>query len=208
MKENKVLVALLLGLATLVAFPASSAAVPQEQEQDPELQPPPPPDAIGGPNATFFVGSMFGASTSGQAGGSFGYTFKPDSTFGVEVEGGLTFGPDGRVIHLMGHFLMQTGARTSRIVFYAVIGAGIMYATFDPRPEIQSELDRLGIVIEDSTEVAPGVSFGAGVKYYLREGLSLRADYREYRMRRDIEGSFSERLYTLRRLAGMFTFEF
>jgi opacity protein-like surface antigen len=151
---------------------------------------------------------MFGASTAAQVGGTFAYFLTPNATIGFEVEGSLTFGLDGKVAQIFGSVVLQTGARTSRIVPYATIGAGVMYAKFDPRQPIQEELDALGVVIEEDTEVAPGFALGIGARYYFTESMSLKGDFRNYWMWRSIQGDFSQHLYTLRRVAGGIVWEF
>jgi len=120
----------------------------------------------------------------------------------------LTFGLDGKVAQIFGSLVLQTGARTSKIVPYGTIGVGMMYAKFDPRQAIKEELEALGIVIEEDTELAPGIALGIGVKYYLREGMAMKGDFRNYWMWRSIQGGFNEHLYTLRRVAGGIVWEF
>lgn len=201
--------AVIIALALSMLTPAGAFAAtdgPQEQQQD--VQPPPPPDQVGGANVSVLVGSMFGASTAAQVGGSIGYFFKPNATFGFEVEGDLTFGLDGKVAQIFGSLVLQTGARTSKIVPYGTIGAGVMYAKFDPRQAIKDELEALGIVIEEDTEIAPGFALGIGVRYFMSEKISMKGDFRNYWMWRSIQGDFNEHLYTLRRVAGGVVWEF
>ncbi len=201
--------AVIIALALSMLTPAGAFAAtdgPQEQQQD--VQPPPPPDQVGGANVSVLVGSMFGASTAAQVGGSIGYFFKPNATFGFEVEGDLTFGLDGKVAQIFGSLVLQTGARTSKIVPYGTIGAGVMYAKFDPRQGIKDELEALGIVIEEDTEIAPGFALGIGVRYFMSEKISMKGDFRNYWMWRSIQGDFNEHLYTLRRVAGGIVWEF
>lgn len=204
-------VAVIVALALLMLLPSGAVAAsggPQQQEQQQDVKPPPPPDQVGGANASVVVGSMFGASTAAQVGGSFGYFLKPGATIGFEVEGDLTFGLDGKVAQIFGSLVLQTGARTSKIVPYGTIGAGVMYAKFDPRQAIKDELVALGIVIREDTELAPGIALGIGVKYYLSEGMAMKGDFRNYWMWRSIQGGFNEHLYTLRRVAGGIVWEF
>ena len=201
--------AVIVALALLLLAPAAAiAATEGSQEQQQDIQPPPPPDQVGGANVSVLVGSMFGASTAAQVGGAIGYFLKPSATIGFEVEGNLTFGLDGKVAQIFGSLVLQTGARTSKIVPYGTIGAGVMYAKFDPRQAIKDELDALGIVIEEDTEVAPGLALGIGVRYFMSEKVSMRGDFRNYWMWRSIQGGFNEHLYTLRRVAGGIVWEF
>lgn len=201
--------AVIVALALLLLAPAAAiAATDGSQEQQQDIQPPPPPDQVGGANVSVLVGSMFGASTAAQVGGAIGYFLKPGATIGFELEGNLTFGLDGKVAQLFGSLVLQTGARTSKIVPYGTIGAGVMYAKFDPRQAIKDELDALGIVIEEDTEVAPGLALGIGVRYFMSEKVSMRGDFRNYWMWRSIQGDFSEHLYTMRRVAGGIVWEF
>jgi len=209
MNVMKSCAAIIVALALLMLTPAGAIAAndgPQEQQQD--VQPPPPPDQVGGANVSVLVGSMFGASTAAQIGGSVGYFFKPSATIGFEVEGDLTFGLDGKVAQIFGSLVLQTGARTSKIVPYGTIGAGLMYAKFDPRQPIKDSLEALGIVIKNDTEVAPGIALGIGVRYFLSEKMSMRGDFRNYWMWRSIQGGFNEHLYTMRRVAGGIVWEF
>ncbi len=209
MNVMKSCAAVIVALAFLMLSPAGVlAASDGQQEQQQDVQPPPPPDRVGGASASVVVGSIFGASTAAQVGGSFGYSFGSSASIGIEVEGDLTFGLDGKVGSVFGSFVLQTGARTSKIVPYATIGVGMMYAKFDPRQAIKEELEALGIVIEEDTELAPGIGLGIGVKYYLREGMAMKGDFRNYWMWRSIQGGFNEHLYTLRRVAGGIVWEF
>jgi hypothetical protein len=203
-------VTITLTLLALVpsAVHAAGGEPQQQQEQPQEAQPPPPPDQVGGPNAGVIVGSMFGASTAAQVGGTFAYFLKPSATVGFEVEGNLTFGLDGKVAQVFGSVVLQTGARTSKIVPFVSFGAGVMYAKFDPRPPIRDELVALGIVIEEDTEIAPGIAIGIGVRYFLSESVSMKGDFRNYWMWRSIQGDFNDHLYTLRRVAGGIVWEF
>jgi len=188
MNVMKSCAAVIVALAFLMLSPAGVfAASDGQQEQQQDVQPPPPPDQVGGASASVVVGSMFGASTAAQVGGSFGYSFGSSASIGL---------------------VLQTGARTSKIVPYGTIGVGMMYAKFDPRQAIKEELEALGIVIEEDTELAPGIALGIGVKYYLREGMAMKGDFRNYWMWRSIQGGFNEHLYTLRRVAGGIVWEF
>lgn len=209
MNSMKSCAAVIVALALLLIAPAAAiAATDGSQEQQQDIQPPPPPDQVGGANVSVLVGSMFGPSTAAQVGGAIGYFFKPNASIGFEVEGDLTFGLDGKVAQIFGSLVLQTGARTSRIVPYGTIGAGVMYAKFDPRQAIKDELDALGIVIEEDTEVAPGLALGIGVRYFMSEKVSMRGDFRNYWMWRSIQGGFNEHLYTMRRVAGGIVWEF
>jgi opacity protein-like surface antigen len=201
--------AVIIALALLMLTPVGAfAANGGQQEQQQDVPPPAPPDQVGGANVSVMVGSMFGASTAAQVGGSIGYFLKPNATLGFEVEGDFTFGLDGRVAQIFGSLVLQTGARTSKIVPYGTIGAGIMYAKFDPRQAIKDELNALGIVIREDTEIAPGFALGIGVRYFMSEKVSMRGDFRNYWMWRSIQGGFNDHLYTLRRVAGGIVWEF
>ena len=52
------------------------------------------------------------------------------------------------------------------------------------------------------------LDFGLGIRYFLSETVSARFDWREFRALRDSDESFFDRLFSMRRFAGMVMFEF
>lgn len=193
-------------VACVLALLLAPAAGAQEQQE--ERRPPPPQDQVGGFQISVFGGSQFVGGSSGQVGAVLGYFFKPTSRFGIELEAGNTFGPGGNILHGSANLVLQAGARTSRIVPYATAGVGVFHASVDLPGNIQDKLDEFGLALPGDEETAPAVNFGGGVRYYLSEGISLRGDFREYRAVLDVEGNVVDRLFSLRRVAGMISFEF
>lgn len=188
--------------------PGVATEAPQQAPQEePEQRPPPPSEPVGGFVVSGFGGSQFAASSSLHVGGALAYFFEPKAQVGFEFEAGLTFGPGGRVFHTHANLVLQAGARTSRIVPYITAGGGYVRADLDLPETIQTELGRLGVEIPRGSESAPAANLGGGVRYYLKEGASLRADYREFWVFRSGSGSFFERIFSLRRFAAMLSFD-
>lgn len=207
---STLLTAILL-LAPVTALATGPGADPGGQQEEEGRQPPPPEDEIGGLQLALLGGSQFRATSSGQVGAAVAYFFKPNATFGFELEGGATFGPGGDVLHGMANVILQAGARTSRIVPYVTGGVGVFRAEVSLPSNIQGRLDEFGLQVPRNDETAPFLNFGGGARYYLKEGISLRGDYREFRALLDLqEGnpSLSDRLFALRRIAAMISFEF
>lgn len=201
----------LLPTAALVPATALAGGAPgarQQAAQEQEPGPPPFPDRIGGFVVSIFGANIFSGSNALQVGGALAYFFEPRAQIGFEVEGGTTFGPGGQVTFASGSFIVQAGARTSKIVPYIDVGGGYVHAEVDLPEANRQELERLGIVIEPTTESGPSFHYGGGVRFYLREGIALRADFRDTRVVRDGDGSFFDRLFSMRRIAGMLSFDF
>lgn len=180
----------------------------QGEQESEEQELPPYPDAVGGFQVSMFGGSVFSGSNALQVGGTLTYFFKPAAWIGFEVEGATTMGPGGRVTHASANLVLQTGARTSNIVPYLTVGGGFVRARLDLPEPTQRELDRLGIVVEPDSESAPSLNYGGGVRYYLREKIAVRGDFRSTLVLRDTDESFFDRLFTVNRLAGMLSIEF
>lgn len=208
--------ALATALALVLLGPAAGQATahqperPQEQgEEEPQEQELPPyPDDVGGFQLGMFGGSVFSGSNALQVGGTLTYFLRPTARVGFEIEGATTLGPGGRVLHANGNLVLQAGARTSRIVPYATVGGGFVRATLDLPEATREELDRLGVVVAPDTESGPALNYGLGVRYYVRESIALRADFRSFLVVRETDESFYERLYTVNRIAGMLSMEF
>jgi len=195
--------------APLVAHLDADAApaVPQQQDQD---RPPPILDPINGPVVSVFVGSVFSGSSAFQTGGAFAYFFGPKASVGFEVEGNVTFGPAGRVGQAMGSFVWQTGARTSKFVPYFAGGIGYLRATSKYPAATQAVLDEFGIDPEPKTEQGPFFQFGGGVRFYVKPNVAFRGDVRLGYVPLDLEvdPGFWNRLFGMRRIAGMVSWDF
>jgi len=178
----------------------------EQQSEDQEL--PPYPDAVGGFQVSIFGGNVFSGSNALQVGGTLSYFFKPTAWIGFEVEGATTLAPGGRVTHASANLVLQTGARTSRIVPYLTAGGGFVQASLDLPEATQRELDRLGVIVDPDTESGPSLNYGGGVRYYLREKIAVRGDFRSTLVLRDTDESFFDRLFTINRIAGMLNIEF
>lgn len=196
--------------AALVARAQGSApTAPRLQEQQ---SPEPPPVADPASGAVFSVlgGSVFSGASAFQTGAAFAYYFGPKAAIGFEVEGNLTFGPGGRVAQGMGSLVFQTGARTSKFVPYIAVGGGYLYAKSRFPAATQEVLDRFGIDPQPKTEQTPFFQFGGGVRFYIKPKLAFRADIRFALVPLTLEGnpSFWNRLFAMRRIAGMVSWDF
>ncbi|MGD8330275.1 MAG: hypothetical protein PVJ49_12655 [Acidobacteriota bacterium] len=183
------------------------AAPQQEQDQD---RPPPVVDPINGPVISIFVGSIFSGSSALQTGGAFAYFFGAKASVGFEVEGNVTFGPAGRVGQGMVSFMWQTGARTSKFVPYFAGGAGYLHATSKYPAATQEVLDEFGIDPEPKTEQGPFFQFGGGLRFYVKPNIAFRGDVRFAYVPLDLEldPGFWNRLFGMRRIAGMVSWDF
>ncbi len=181
-----------------------------QQEQEPERRDPPPViDPASGAVFSVFGGSVFSGSSAFQTGATFAYFFGPKASIGFEVEGNLTIGPGGRVTQFMGSLVMQTGARTSKFVPYIALGGGFLRASTRFPQDKTDALAALGITLQPTTESAPFLQFGGGLRYYLKPGLAFRIDGRFAQVALDLEGvSFGDSLFAMRRVAGMISWDF
>ncbi len=128
---------------------------------------------------------------------------------GVEAEGNLTFGPGGRVAQFMGSLVLQTGARTSKFVPYIALGAGFLRASTSFPQATSDALAELGIHPQPTTETAPFVQFGGGLRFYVRPKMAFRMDVRLAQVALDLDGvSFGDSLFAMRRVAGMISWDF
>ena len=196
--------------APLIAHLETALRPQQEQEQEQERREPPPViDPASGPVFSVFGGSVFSGASAFQTGATFAYFFGPKASVGVEVEGNLTFGPAGRVVQVMGSFVMQTGARTSKFVPYIAVGGGILRASTGFPQATADALAELGIVPEPTTETAPFIHFGGGLRFYVRPKMAFRIDARMAQVALDLDGvGFSDSLFPMRRVAGMISWDF
>ena len=168
----------------------------------------PPADSVGGFQLNVFAGVQLVGSASGQFGAALSY-FKPSTgAVGLELEGGFTRGPSGNVVHGLGSIVLQSGVRSTRIVPYLAVGGGFYRAEVSLREAVREELPNFGIEPNNDTEQGALIGFGLGIRYYLRDGLSFRADYREFRAVTGADVGFLDRLFALRRIGGFLSIDF
>lgn len=168
----------------------------------------PPADAVGGFQLSLFGGVQLRGSASGQAGVALAYFKRSTAAVGLELEAALTDGPNGQVTHGLLSVILQSGARTARMVPYLALGAGYYRAEEQLRTSIRDALPSFGIVPQENSESGVLVAFGLGVRYYLTSSFSFRADYREFRAVTSAEGNLFDKLFSLRRIGGFLSFDF
>ena len=122
----------------------------------------------------------------------------------------MTFGPGGRVGQVMGSFIWQVGARTSKFVPYFAGGVGYLRAKSKYPALTQSVLDEFGIDPQPKTEQGPFFHYGGGVRFYVKPNLAFRGDVRFAYVPLDlqVDTGFSDRLFGMRRIAGMVSWDF
>jgi len=167
----------------------------------------PPRDPVGGFQFAILGGVQLRGSASGAGGIALGYYDRASASFGIELEGAFTRGPTGDIVHVMLSAVLQSGARSSRMVPYLTFGAGAYRAQERLRDAVRDVLPDFGIEISEETEIGPIVGVGLGVRYFLSPKVSFRADYREFRALTTGSGDFFDRLYALRRIAGYLAFD-
>jgi len=165
-------------------------------------------DSVGG----FAVGVLAGVQLRGSASGQFGLSLawfkRSTSNVGIELESAFTRGPDGEVYHGLLSVILQSGSRATRMVPYLALGGGVFHAREKLRDSVRVALPQFGIKPVEGTETGGLIAFGFGVRYYLSETLSFRADYREMRAITTADGSFFDRLHSMRRIGGVLMFQF
>ena len=182
---------------------------PQQEQEEERRDPPAVIDPASGPVFSVFGGSVFSGSSAFQTGATFAYFFGPKAGIGVEAEGNLTFGPGGRVAQFMASLVLQTGARTSKFVPYIALGAGFLRASTSFPQATTDALAELGIHPQPTTETAPFVQFGGGLRFYVRPKMAFRMDVRLAQVALDLDGvSFGDSLFAMRRVAGMISWDF
>lgn len=201
------------GLAHLRAVPADPATgaparVLNLSPQQGVSTQPPPRDPVGG----FVVGVLAGVQLRGSASGQFGVTlgwFKQStSNVGFELEGAYTRGPDGEVYHGLLSVILQSGSRSTRMVPYLALGGGLFNAREKVRDAVAAALPDFGIDASAQSETGGLIAAGFGIRYYLNEKMSFRADYREMRAITTASGSLIDRLHSMRRIAGILMIRF
>lgn len=181
---------------------------PPQQSQGGVSPVAPERDPVGG----FAVGILAGVQLRGSASGQFGATvawFKQStSNVGFEFEGAFTRGPDGQVYHGLVSVILQSGSRATRMVPYLALGGGLFHAKEELRDSVRDVLPSFGVDPVEGTETGGLIAFGFGVRYYLNEKISFRGDYREMRGITTSEGSFFDKLHSMRRIGGILMIHF
>lgn len=189
------------GEGTFTGFdPASGQQIASRDER-------PPMDPVGGFQVSLVGGVQLRGTASGQGGIALGYYKRSTGNVGVEIEGGFTSGPGGRIYHGLLSLVLQSGTRATRMIPYVTLGAGAFRAEEDLRDRLAEALPEFGIDPTGETETGALVAFGFGIRYYLSDSVSFRADYREFRALTTGEGSFFDRLFALRRIGGFLSFD-
>ncbi len=186
--------------------PAPPAAAVQEPQEPQARERPPFTDPANGAVFSILGGSVFSGASAFQTGAALAYFFGEKATFGFEVEADITFGPGGRVTQVLGSFVYQTGARTSKFVPYFAGGGGYLRANTDLPQRTRDVLEGFGIVPEPQTEQAPFAHFGGGLRFYIKPTLAFRADVRFAQVFLDLQDGTSN--YPMRRIAGMLSWDF
>lgn len=165
-------------------------------------------DPVGGFALGVLAGVQLRGSGSGQFGLSLAWFKRSTSNVGFEFEGAITRGPDGKVYHGLLSVILQSGSRATRMVPYLAFGGGVFHAREQLRDSVREALPDFGIDPTEETETGGLIAFGFGVRYYLSEKLSFRADYREMRAITTAAGGLFDKLYSMRRIGGFLIFQF
>lgn len=165
-------------------------------------------DPVGGFALGVLAGVQLRGSGSGQFGLSLAWFKRSTSNVGFEFEGAITRGPDGKVYHGLLSVILQSGSRATRMVPYLAFGGGVFHAREQLRDSVREALPNFGIDPTAETETGGLIAFGFGVRYYLSETLSFRADYREMRAITTAAGGFFDKLYSMRRIGSFLIFQF
>lgn len=168
----------------------------------------PPADKVGGFQLSLFGGVQLRGSASGAGGVALAYFSRSTAAVGFEIEGAFTRGPSGQVYHGLASIILQSGARTSRMVPYLSFGGGFYRAEEKLRDAVRDALPNFGIEPTEGTESGALIAIGFGVRYYLAGSMSFRADYREFRAFTSADGSLFDKLFAMRRIAGYFSIDF
>jgi len=185
--------------------PLSLDPGPQQGGVSPEA---PERDPVGGFALGILAGVQLRGSASGQFGLSLAWFKRSTSNVGFEFEGAFTRGLDGQVYHGLLSVILQSGSRATRMVPYLALGGGIFHANEQLRDSVRDALPNFGIAPVEGSETGGLIAFGFGVRYYLSEKLSFRGDYREMRAITTSEGSFFDKLHSMRRIGGFLMIQF
>jgi hypothetical protein len=184
----------------------TTAAATQEPQEPEQREAPPFTDSASGAVFSILGGSVFSGASAFQTGAALAYFFGQKASIGFEIEADITFGPGGRVTQVLGSFVYQTGARTSKFVPYFAGGGGYLRANTNLPEQTQSVLEGFGITPEPQTEQAPFVHYGGGLRFYIKPTIAFRADVRFAQVFLDLEDGTSN--YPMRRIAGMISWDF
>ncbi|MDP6687549.1 MAG: hypothetical protein QF680_06190 [Acidobacteriota bacterium] len=192
----------------LIAHLETETNLEQQQEEE-RRDPPPVIDPASGPVLSVFGGTVFSGKSAFQTGGAIAYFFGAKAGVGLEAEASMILGPGGIVTQVMGSFILQAGARTSKFVPYIALGGGFLQATTKFPDEKAEALEKLGINPEPTKESAPFVHIGGGLRFYIKRNLAFRGDVRVARVKLDLEGvDLIDSLFRMRRVVGMLSWEF
>jgi len=199
--------------APLVAHVEATSAMPAPMQQAAEQaaqQLPEILDPASGPVFSILGGSVFSGASAFQTGAALAYFFGDKANIGFEIEGDITFGPGGRVAQVMGSFVYQTGARTSKFVPFFAAGGGYLRATSEYPTATQEVLDEFGIDPQPRTEEGPFIQWGGGLRYYVKPRVAFRADVRFALVPLNLEEETDlwDRMFGMSRVAGMLSFDF
>lgn len=200
-----------VGRIALPLVSEAEPAAPPTPAQEPQAQEPPPViDPASGAVVSILGGSVFSGASAFQTGGAFAYFFGDKASIGFEAEAAVTFGPAGRVTQVMGSFVYQTGARTSKFVPYFAGGIGYLRASSEYPTATQEVLDEFDIDPQPKTEEGPFFHYGGGLRFYVKPNIAFRGDVRFALVPLDLEvdPGFWDRLFGMRRIAGMLSFDF
>ncbi len=167
----------------------------------------PPSDPVGGFQISVIAGVQMRGSASGHLGAAVGYFTRSTGNVGIEIEGGVTRGPNGQVNHGLVSMIFQSGGRSSKLAPYLALGGGIYHAKERLRDRVAETLPEFGIETTGGLETGPLIAFGIGFRIFLSEKVSFRADYRELRAITGGSGSILDRLFSMRRIGGFLSFQ-
>lgn len=167
----------------------------------------PTPDPVGGFQISLVAGVQMRGSASGHAGIAVGYFKRSTGNVGIEMEGGITRGPNGQINHGLLSMVFQSGGRSSKLAPYVTVGGGLYHAKEQLRDRVADALPTFGIVPTEELETGPLIAFGLGFRIFLSEKVSFRADYREMRAITGGAGSLFNRIFSLRRIGGFLSFQ-
>ena len=167
----------------------------------------PPADPVGGFQISVLAGVQMRGSASAHAGIAISYFKRSTGNVGIEIEGGITRGPNGQVNHGLVSMIFQSGGRASTLAPYVSVGGGIYHAKERLRDRVAETLPEFGIETTGGLENGLLIAVGLGARFFLSEKVSFRADYREIRAFTGGSGGLLDRLFSLRRIGGFLSFQ-